>query len=455
MFKRIISAVLAAVMFITCVPAVIMSADNTISFTDVKEDAWYYADVIEIATKGIMKGTSVSAFSPTETLSRAMCVTVLYRMTGEPSVDGINHTFSDVPIDEWYTDAVTWAYASGITTGKTETSFAPNDEISRAEFTVLLSRYAYYAELDLPIKREGCLADSMLTPTYAKTPERLLYQAEIINGLPGNKFVYFMPISRAEAAAMIHRFYENTVPLDPDKYTDVVFIGNSITGSGRTDEHFEALGKERNIKAHEYTEGDALLKLHYEWLNSEYMSPYINIVQEAEYVVFQEFAGAYPTVGEDEEMYNLWVCESFRGVNAVGGMMDLFGRDKEYYSFSMFGPMKYESDRHYDPVVMAKIKQLFAEKHDLKHVYVSDVASFEPALGLSGRDLAPDGLHPNDLGGYCIALIMYCEMFDLDPTEQNNGALDYDMIPGKTQAEKDALMSDIKVVVKEILEIQK
>lgn len=457
--KKIISLILAMLMVasVSAASAVgTLAEDSAPRFNDVSENNWFYDDVTFVYGRGLMKGTSDTDFTPNGTLSRAMSVTLLYRLAGEPVVNGFSHSFADVADGKWYSDAVLWAHGTGIAKGRSDVEFAPNDEVTRAEFAVFLTRYAYHAELELPIKRTGSLADSMLTPKYAKMSEQLLYQAEIVNGLPGNRFGYYLPITRAEAAAMVHRFTENTVPLIPEQYIDVAFIGNSITGSGRTDEHFAALGKDRGVRAYEYTEGGALLPLHYQWFSEYYMSPYTNTIEEAEYVVFQEFAGAYPTVGEDKEMYELWGCESFRGVNAVGGMMDLFGRDKEYFSYCMYGPMKYPDDRSYDPAVLAKVKELFAEKYDLTHVYVSDIARFEPSLGLNEREhLIPDGIHPNDLMGYLIALILYCEIFDVDPTEQNNGDLSYDDIPGETQAEKDALLDALKVVVKEILALQK
>ena len=472
MFKRIISATLAAVMLITTIPTVITSADNTVSFTDVKEDAWYYTDVMDIASKGIMKGTSVSAFSPTDTLSRAMCVTILHRMSGESAPTEENTGFTDVPSDTWYSEAVAWAHELGIVNGKTETQFAPNDNITRAEFVTILSRYAYHMELELPEIREGSLRDSMLTPEYAKLSEQLMYRAGVVNGLPGDRFVYYAEMTRAEAAAMINRFIAKATVLDPDEYLDVVFIGNSITQAGRTRDHFEALAEGKNVKVHDYSDGGAYLADHYNWFVSEANSPYVNTVEEAEIVIFQEYAGGLPQVGSDEELYDLRYKMNHPGFmfasgkNVVGMLRDILGTDKEYYSYSanvLCGPMLNDTFTDWqgrevanDNETILKIQDVLDERFDLPHVYVPNVAASDPTLGLHlQNDMYPDLVHPTDLMGYCIALTMYCKIFDVPATEQNNGALTYDTIPGETQAEKDELMQNIKAVIDESLEMQK
>ena len=472
MLKRIISAALAAVMLITTIPTVITSADNTVSFTDVKEDAWYYADVMDIASKGIIKGTSSTRFSPTDTLSRAMSVTVLYRMAGEPAFDSEPYNFTDVEENSWYTDAVKWAYSYGIVKGKSDTSFAPTDEITRAEFVVLLSRYAYHMELELPEIRQGSLNDSMLTPSYAKLSEQLMYRAGVVNGMPGENFVYYAKITRAESAAMISRFIANATVLDPDAHTDVVFIGNSITQSGHTLDHFEVLAEGKNVKVHDYSDGGAYLANHYNWFVSEANSPYVNTVEEAEIIIFQEYAGGLPQVGSDEELYDLRYKMNHPGFmfasgkNVVGMLRDILGTDKEYYSYSaniLCGPMLSDTFTDWqgrevpnDNETILKIQDILDERFDLPHVYVPNVAASDPPLGLHlQNDLYPDLVHPTDLMGYCIALTMYCRIFDVSAVNQNNGALTYDKIPGETQAEKAELMQKIKAVIDESLEMQK
>lgn len=442
-----------------------------LNFVDVDKNAWYYANVRYVSDNGIMNGVSADSFEPLSTMSRAMSVTILYRMAGEPDTDGITVPFTDVARGKWYSDAVAWAYGCGVSKGKTETDFAPNDDITRAEFTVLLSRFAYVMELELHAIRDGSLADSMLTPKYAKTAEKLLYRSGVINGKPGNRFVYHATITRAEAAAMIHRFDEKAVPLDPEAYTDVVFIGNSITLAGNTRGHFEALGADMNLKVHDYSEGGAYLADHYEWFAYESMSPYTNTVEESEIVILQDYGGGIPTMGEDEELAALRGQLNHPGLlfgtgdHVVSNLMELLGTDKEYYSFTAnlpSGPMKYETFidwngrlRMNDNEALLKIKDILSGRYGIEHIYVSNLALSEPALGLTCDDLYPDQVHPTDLMGYIIALTTYCKIFDVDPTLQNNGNLSYDSIPGETVEEKESLITEIKFLVKESLELQK
>lgn len=111
-----------------------------ISFTDVPEDA-YYANAVKWAVKnGITTGTSENEFSPDETATRAQVVTFLYRAAGSPGVDSAGTSFSDVPENEFYASAVKWAVANGITNGTSETEFSPNETCQRAQIVTFLYR---------------------------------------------------------------------------------------------------------------------------------------------------------------------------------------------------------------------------------------------------------------------------------------------------------------------------
>lgn len=471
--KKALSLILSVVMILSAVPLLTEADEVQIkAFADVKETDWFCEDVNFVASRGIMKGTSDTCFAPKTTLSRAMSVTVLYRMAGKPAFDRVPYGFTDVEEGSWYTDAVKWAYSCGIVKGKSDTSFAPADEITRAEFVVLLSRYAYHMELELPEIRGGSLSDSMLTPAYAKLSEKLMYRAGVVNGVPGNKFAHYAKITRAEAAAMINRFCAKATVLDPEAYTDVVFIGNSITQSGNTRDHFEALSAGKDIKVHDYSEGGAYLADHYNWFVSQAGSPYVNTVEESEIVIFQEYAGSFPQVGNDEELFNLRYEMNHPGFmfasgkNVVGMLKDIIGADKKYYSYSanvLCGPMLGDTFTDWkgrevanDNDVILKIRDILEERFALTHVLVPNVAASDPTLGLHVQnDTYSDLVHPTDLMGYCIALTMYCKIFDVPAVEQNNGALTYDKIPGETQAAKDGLMLRIKEIIDESLKMQK
>jgi len=199
--KKIISIILSAVMLLSAVITV-----NAASFKDVKSSDWYYSSVNYVADKGIMQGTSSTKFSPKTSLTRAMGVTLLYRVAGSPSVSGVNIPFNDVKNGTWYTDAVKWAYKNGVVTGKSSTFFDTNGNITRAEFATILNRYATSQNYKLPSKRADFVTDVGQIPSWAFGAVTVMYKAEIINGRNDGSFDSNSKITRAEAAAMIERF---------------------------------------------------------------------------------------------------------------------------------------------------------------------------------------------------------------------------------------------------------
>ena len=199
--KKLISIILTTVMLLATVITV-----NAASFTDVKSSDWFYTSVNYVADKGIMQGTSSTKFEPKTNLSRAMGVTLLYRVAGTPSVSGISIPFTDVKNGQWYTDAVKWAYSKGIVTGKSSTYFHTNGNITRAEFATILNRYSNFMKYTLPVKRSDTVADSGKIPEWAFMAVWNMYRAEIINGRDDGRFDPNAKITRAEAAAMIERF---------------------------------------------------------------------------------------------------------------------------------------------------------------------------------------------------------------------------------------------------------
>lgn len=118
------------------------SAVEALPFTDVSENDWYYDAVAYAYENGLMEGTGYTTFAPSMTTTRSMLAALLYRLEDEPTVSGAAG-FTDVPAGTWYTDAVTWAASEGIVKGVGDgTSFAPNNTITREQMAVMLYRYA-------------------------------------------------------------------------------------------------------------------------------------------------------------------------------------------------------------------------------------------------------------------------------------------------------------------------
>ena len=199
--KKLISIILTSVMLLATVITV-----NAASFSDVKSSDWFYSSVNYVADKGIMQGTSNTKFAPKASLTRAMGVTLLYRVAGTPSVSGVSIPFNDVKGGQWYTDAVKWAYQSGVVNGKSSTVFGTNDNITRAEFATILNRYSDFMKYTLPSTRSDFVKDVAEIPSWAFAAVTVMYKAEIINGKSGGIFDPKANITRAEAAAMIERF---------------------------------------------------------------------------------------------------------------------------------------------------------------------------------------------------------------------------------------------------------
>ncbi len=114
-------------------------APSVSSFTDVKKSDWFYEDLEYVVEAGLMNGVGNNKFAPGNDLDRAMLVTTLWRLAGEPTVN-VN-TFDDVPRNAWYTDAVNWAAEDGIVKGYAG-CFNPTDGITREQVVAILHRYA-------------------------------------------------------------------------------------------------------------------------------------------------------------------------------------------------------------------------------------------------------------------------------------------------------------------------
>ncbi|MGN1306895.1 MAG: S-layer homology domain-containing protein [Faecousia sp.] len=123
------------------------------SFTDLDTNAWYHAYTDYVLREGLMNGVGDHKFEPDGTVTRAMVVTLLYRMAGSPEVTA-HAAFADVKEGAWYADAVAWAENAGIVKGVSEELFAPDDSATREQLVTFLYRYAEYAELDTSAKAD-------------------------------------------------------------------------------------------------------------------------------------------------------------------------------------------------------------------------------------------------------------------------------------------------------------
>ena len=177
-------------------------------FTDVAEGAWYYDDVLWAYANGLMNGTAPDAFSPGLNLTRAMLVTILYRYAGEPDTDQASLApFVDTNSDAYYYNAVLWAAQNGIVGGYGNGIFGPNDPIKRQDLAVILMRYMDYKEIVLPVTLQWIFfTDEADISDYAMNALQTLNKLGVINGIGNNVINPKGDATRAEAAAMLHRF---------------------------------------------------------------------------------------------------------------------------------------------------------------------------------------------------------------------------------------------------------
>ena len=122
--------------------------ENVLPFRDVDVDDWFYDAVVYAYENGLMAGTGEATFSPSGTTTRGQIVTILWRLAGSPQVDYLMD-FSDVDPAAWYGEAVRWASSLGIASGYGDGRFGPDDPITREQLAVMLYQYAWNMGYDL------------------------------------------------------------------------------------------------------------------------------------------------------------------------------------------------------------------------------------------------------------------------------------------------------------------
>ena len=177
-------------------------------FTDISEKDWFYGDVMFVYENGLMLGTSKTLFSPHGTVMRGMMATILWRMEGSPVPKGKN-SFTDVEAGKWYADAITWTAENGIFAGYGKDKFGPDDPITREQLAAIFYRYADYKGYDLTVKGNlDKFKDADKITDYAKTAMQWAVGSGLVKGKSGNLLDPQGTATRAEIAAMLHRFIE-------------------------------------------------------------------------------------------------------------------------------------------------------------------------------------------------------------------------------------------------------
>lgn len=180
--------------------------ENT--FIDIKKGDWHYESVKYIYENNLMQGTG-DRFEPERKMTRAMLVTVLYRMAN-PEEKANNHNFADVPKGQWYSDAVAWAASNGIVRGISSTEFAPDNDISREQMALIIYRYAKMQGFDVTNTADiSSFTDTDDVSDFALDAIKWTNSVTLVNGTSETTLSPKATATRAQVAAILMRFCEN------------------------------------------------------------------------------------------------------------------------------------------------------------------------------------------------------------------------------------------------------
>ena len=182
----------------------------SLAFDDLDITKWYHFDTDYVIENGIFKGTTETTFEPDSAQTRAMMVTVLYRVEGEPAVNR-SIPFADVDMGAYYANAVIWGQQNGIIKGYSETEFGPDDKITREQIAAIMNRYAQYKGIDVSVGESTNILsydDFDSISEYAIPSMQWAVGSGLIKGKSESTLNPLDNATRAEIAAILHRFIE-------------------------------------------------------------------------------------------------------------------------------------------------------------------------------------------------------------------------------------------------------
>ena len=183
------------------------------AFTDVNNH-WAKDNMLFVVSRGLLSGTSATTFSPNTGMTRGMFVTALGRLAGVNPTDYQASMFTDVKEDAYYAPYVNWAAKTGVVSGTTDTTFAPDTNINREQMAVIMKNYATKLGYTIPKTLEVVnFADSAGISFWAKEAVKSMQQAGILAGKTNNCFDPAGTATRAEVATVLRRFVE--IVIDP------------------------------------------------------------------------------------------------------------------------------------------------------------------------------------------------------------------------------------------------
>lgn len=181
--------------------------DNSVAFDDT-QGHWAEQAIGFMAARGLFQGVAEDLFAPNEPMTRAMFVTVLYRLAGSPELEKLA-AFQDIPANTWYEKAVAWASESGIVMGMSPSTFAPNKLITREQMCALIARYARFVGISLPGELEAlAFKDGDTISGWAVGDVAFCQTRGLVGGYPDKSFMPMANATRAENCTVFMRFIE-------------------------------------------------------------------------------------------------------------------------------------------------------------------------------------------------------------------------------------------------------
>lgn len=236
--KQLLSLLIVFSLFFAIFQSTALGVDSDYQFKDVKSSDWYFDAVQYAYEHDLMNGTGTATFSPKDTATRGMMVTILYNLEGKPTAG--NPSFTDVPPDKWYAVPIAWANANGIVSGYGNGKFGPNDPISREQMATILYQYAKYKQFDLTVTGNiSTFIDGEKTSKSAVIPCNWAVGKGLISGVGNHQIDPIGNAERSHIAAIMKSFCERVMNkvetktlfhFDPSTVTSVTLLnGNKLT----------------------------------------------------------------------------------------------------------------------------------------------------------------------------------------------------------------------------------
>ena len=210
--KRMLAVFLCLITVLAMIPAVSAAEDTAKLFDDVQKSDWFYKNgaINFVYNNDLFKGTSKSKFSPNDNMTRAMFVTVLGRLDGVKVNNKVTTRFVDAPKGQYYTGYVKWAADNGIVNGVEDAEYGPDQNITREQICVMMTRYCAYARVELEqLNKSITFKDSADISSYARAAVSLCQQSGLVNGEKSGNGYKFRPqgnATRAEVATILMNF---------------------------------------------------------------------------------------------------------------------------------------------------------------------------------------------------------------------------------------------------------